>query len=215
MEFLGRRDRQIKIRGFRIEPAEVESALEAISGVRDCVVTMVEHDDDKRLVAYVVPYPDITVDVAALRSASRESLPDYMCPNHVVLLDNLPMLPNGKIDVASLPGIDQAVSGHADHTQPETDTERTIATIWASLLGHTDIGVDESFFSLGGHSLLLTTMIARIRRQFDVELALTAVFMDPTIRRIAELVATSAPESADVDVEDLLEEIAPLDGPDR
>ncbi|HYO12153.1 MAG TPA: amino acid adenylation domain-containing protein, partial [Thermoanaerobaculia bacterium] len=202
LEFLGRVDHQVKIRGYRIELGEIEVAIARHPEVREAVV-MVREDQpgDRRLVAYVVPAsaPDSpALSPADLRDALRRSLPDYMVPSAFVLLSELPVTPNGKLDRTALPApVRSAARGS---TAPQTPLEETLAEIWADVLGVAEVGREDSFFDLGGHSLLATQLMARIREVWGVELPLRALFERPTLEDLAAAVeaarATGEPSTA-------------------
>ncbi|HEX5724049.1 MAG TPA: amino acid adenylation domain-containing protein, partial [Longimicrobiaceae bacterium] len=181
IEFLGRLDEQVKIRGFRIEPGEVEAAVAAYPGVREARVMMREDQPgDKRLVAYVVG----SVEVDGLRAHLRQGLPEYMVPSAFVFLDALPLTPNGKLDRKALP-VPELASAEDRYVAPRTPTEEVLAGIWAELLRLERVGAEESFFDLGGHSLLGTRVVSRVRAVFGVELPLRAVFERPVLSELA------------------------------
>ena len=187
MEFLGRSDDQVKIRGFRVEPGEVEAAVAALPGVRDAaVVVRTDSPGARRLVAYAQVDPDqedAVADAAEARTRLREVLPDYMVPAAVVLLDEMPLNANGKVDRRALPEVDREAFG-GGHTPPRTGTERTLAAIWEDLLGVTGIGVEDNFFDLGGDSILTIQMVSHARR---AGLAMTSkdVFLHQTVAELA------------------------------
>ncbi|MDQ4025597.1 MAG: phosphopantetheine-binding protein, partial [Actinomycetota bacterium] len=194
IDFLGRIDSQVKIRGFRVELGEIEATLAEHDGISEAVVTVYEpaHQHDKRLVAYVTA-PDANVAVPELRRFLSERIPFYMVPSDFVVLDALPLNPNGKIDRRALPPPDLSGSpGAGDHVAPRTETERKLAVIYETLLGRRP-GVHDGFFELGGHSLLATQLVSRVRDEFSVEIELRAVFEAPTIARLAPIVEAAAP----------------------
>jgi amino acid adenylation domain-containing protein/thioester reductase-like protein len=189
IEYLGRADQQVKIRGYRIEPGEIESILENHPAVRESVVIAREDvPGDKCLVAYAVFNPADAVDHAPapneLRQFLRGQLPEYMVPSAVVLLDEFPLTPSGKVDRRSLPTPDRNVTSE-QLTAPQSPTETELAAIWADVLGIQQIGVDHSFIELGGHSLLAAQIVYRIRDAFQVELPLSSLFETPTIKELA------------------------------
>ena len=185
--FLGRMDGQLKVRGFRIEPAEIVAALDADSAIVASAVAV--HDDgagDRRLVAYVVPAPGTEPLPSMLRDRLKASLPEYMIPAVFVRVEALPLTANGKIDRDALPAPDVAdVLRDEPLTAPRTPVEQRLALIVASLLDASDVGVTDNFFLLGGHSLLGTQLIARVRDAFGVDLPLRAVFDHPTVETLA------------------------------
>ncbi|HYH82591.1 MAG TPA: amino acid adenylation domain-containing protein, partial [Longimicrobium sp.] len=181
LEFMGRLDEQVKIRGFRIEPGEVEAAMAAYPGVREARVMMREDQPGyKRLVAYVVG----SVEMDGLRAHLRQSLPEYMVPSAFVFLEALPLTPNGKLDRKAWP-VPELASAEDRYVAPRTPVEEVLAGIWAEVLRLERVGVEESFFDLGGHSLLGTRVVSRVRQVFGVDLPLRAVFERPVLCELA------------------------------
>ncbi|WP_261991503.1 non-ribosomal peptide synthetase [Streptomyces sp. OR43] len=202
LEFVGRVDHQVKIRGFRIEPGEIEAALTAHAAVRTAVVTLDGAEQDRRLVAHVVPadQEEGLPAVGELRAFLGERLPGFMVPSVFVELAALPLTPNGKVDRAvlrALDGVTVAGTGQA-HVAPRSETERVLAEMWAELLGVERVGVEDNFFDLGGHSLLATQVVSRVRAVFGVDLPLASVFDRPTVAAIAAVVGSGA-EAAGVE----------------
>jgi amino acid adenylation domain-containing protein len=186
--FVGRLDDQVKIRGYRIEPAEVAHALKRQPGVRDGVVVARERGGDgKQLVGYwVAAEGEVAPSAEELVWSLRAQLPDYMVPSALVRLDELPLTPNGKIDRLALPSPEEAdLQASEEFVAPRTRVEREVAGILAPLLGLDRVSVEANFFLLGGHSLLGTQLIARLRDHFDIELSLRALFEAPTVAAIA------------------------------
>ena len=184
IEFLGRGDDQVKIRGFRIELGEIEAILAQHLAVKQAVVLALEDEHtDKRLVAYVVPQREQTTSPDALRSYLKQHLPDYMVPAAIALLTKIPLTPNGKIDRQALPAPEQAQT-HT-YVAPATSTEHAVAAIWAEVLRRDRISTSDNFFDLGGHSLMATQVISRIRRTLNTDLPLRALFEFPTVAGIA------------------------------
>ncbi len=191
LEFLGRADRQVKLRGFRIEPGEIEAALAAQPGVRQAVVTASRERGDLRLTAYVEVDADGASPAprpAALRAGLRRSLPEYMVPAHLVVLDQLPLTANGKVDRAALaklsPSASDAEAG-GPRTPPRNPTEELLASIWSEVLAVDGIAVEDDFFTLSGHSLLATQVAFRVREAFGVELPLVRLFERTTLGELA------------------------------
>lgn len=185
--YMGRTDHQIKIRGYRIEPGEVIAALNNDPTIQtSIVVAREETPGDNRLVAYIVKVPGAEVTASSLQNKLQQQLPDYMLPATFVLLDALPLTVNGKIDRAALP-IPDEINTLRDGiiVAPTTITERRLVEIVAPLLGLAQIGIDDNFFLLGGHSLLGTQVITRIAEAFGVNLLLHSLFEAPTIRQLA------------------------------
>ncbi|MET9300540.1 amino acid adenylation domain-containing protein [Micromonospora aurantiaca] len=185
LEFRGRLDRQVKVRGVRVEPAEVEAALAAHPGVgAAAVVARPDGPDGWRLAGYAQRIPGGGVTEADLRRHLEDRLPYAMIPAELLVLDALPLLGNGKVDRAALPEI-RAGRPAVDRVAPRTDTERVVAEIWAELLDRPDIGVEDDFFALGGHSLTALRVISRLRDRLAAPITLRAFFEARTIARLA------------------------------
>jgi acyl-coenzyme A synthetase/AMP-(fatty) acid ligase/acyl carrier protein len=184
LEYLGRADAQVKIRGFRVEPGEIESFLKRQDQVKDAVVVVREdRPGERRLVAYVVASGSVC---EGLRALAREHLPDFMVPSAFVAVDGLPSTPNGKIDRRALPVPERPDADPAAAGVPETDTERRLLGIWSDLLGVAEIGLTEDFFELGGNSLSIVKLAARVRDAFGVGIPQHELFEAPTVRELAE-----------------------------
>jgi amino acid adenylation domain-containing protein len=181
LEFVGRLDDQVKIRGFRIEPGEVESVLCAHPDVREArVVAREDEPGEQRLVAYVVG----DADADDLRTHLRQRLPEYMVPAAFVALHALPLTPVGKLDLKALP-LPELASPDDRHVAPRTPVEEALAAIWGEVLRLERVGLGDDFFALGGHSLLIMRLIARIRAAFGLEISIRAVFAAPTLEGMA------------------------------
>jgi amino acid adenylation domain-containing protein len=185
IEYLGRADRQVKLRGHRIEPGEIESVLAEASGVRWSLVILREDTPgDQRLVAYVLKEPGHTPRVDDLRALLSCRLPAHMVPNAFVILSELPLTTNGKLDQSSLPRPTSAV---AHVVRPNQSIEETIESSWRALIGtDADIGIDDSFFDVGGHSLLLMQLHEQLRVLLNADLTVVELFEYPTIRSLAK-----------------------------
>jgi amino acid adenylation domain-containing protein len=182
IEFLGRIDRQVKVRGFRVEPGEVEVTLAQCDGVRQVAVVPHGNGAGRYLVAYVSALPTADLSTAALRLHARERLPDYMVPSHFVMMPELPLTANGKIDRdALLPPEAAPVDHPSTFVPPQSEAERTVAGVWREVLNVDQLGVDDNFFDLGGHSLLLIKVLGRLRQLVQVELSVLDLFRFPTI----------------------------------
>ncbi len=180
LQYLGRADEQVKIRGYRVEPGEVQAALAELDGVEQAVVIAREdRPGDKRLVGYVTG----TADAAKARVALAEQLPGYMVPAAVVVLAALPLTVNGKLDKRALPAPEYQDTGHC--RAPATLTEEILAGIYARVLGVERVGVDDSFFDLGGDSLSAMRLIAAVNTGLDAGLSVRAVFEAPTVAQLA------------------------------
>ena len=188
IEFLGRIDHQVKIRGFRIELGEIEAVLTQNPAVREAVILAREDiPGDKRLVGYVVPNGESAPTASDLRSFLQQKLPEYMVPSAFVILGALPLTPNGKLDRKALPAPDQTRPELEEtFVAPRTPVEETLASIWAGVLKLDKVGIHDNFFDLGGHSLLGTQLISRIRDAFKLDLPLRNLFEAPTIDGLAQ-----------------------------
>jgi acyl-CoA synthetase (AMP-forming)/AMP-acid ligase II len=188
IEFVGRADRQVKIRGFRIEPEEVEAILKRHPSVEDAVIIAREDEPGERqLAAYIVPRSG--EPASDWGGFLRSRLPDYMMPSAFVLLDKLPLTPNGKVDRCALPTPERRSE---DYRAPRSGQEQILCQIFAEVLKLDRVGVDDNFFALGGHSLLAMQLVNRLRETFgaalDVEIPLRAVFENPTVAAISEVI---------------------------
>ncbi len=187
--FLGRADHQIKLRGHRIEPGEIETVLERMPGIAQAVAAVRGAEPARRLVAYVVPEPEAAPPAEAeMRAALRRALPEPMIPSVFVLLDSLPLGPNGKVDRKALPEPGATTSAGAEPIAPRTPAESVIAEIWGALLRAPRVGVESSFFELGGDSRLATQVVSRVRSAFDIDLPLRRFFEGPTVAALASIV---------------------------
>jgi amino acid adenylation domain-containing protein len=190
LEFLGRGDRQVKIRGHRIEPGEIEAVLNRQPGVRQAVVIMREDEPgQKQLVAYVVG--EIEADgKAQWRAALKQSLPDYMALATFVMMQTMPLTPNGKLNHKALPRPRQdGGEGWPTYVAPRTPVEEIIVGVWEWALKQDGIGIHDNFFDLGGHSLSATQVVARLRGALGTELPMRALFENATVAALAEQVA--------------------------
>ncbi|WP_371483895.1 amino acid adenylation domain-containing protein [Kitasatospora sp. NBC_00315] len=206
LEFLGRTDDQVKIRGYRIEPAEIEAALTGHPAVARAAVVVAE---GSRLLAYAIARPGATTDPVALRDHLTGLLPPYMVPSGIALVDALPLTPNGKLDLAALPRIDPAAAVAREYLAPRSDAESLIADIWQEVLGIDRAGVLDDFFDLGGDSLLVTRVVARIRATVGLEVQVRDAFDSPTLaalaERVEELLIAEIEQLSDGEVQSLLE----------
>ncbi|WOB66747.1 non-ribosomal peptide synthetase [Microcystis aeruginosa] len=187
IEYLGRIDNQVKIRGFRIELGEIESLLNQNEAVQSsCVIVREDNLGDKRLVAYVVPQPEINLTINEIRQFLRAKLPDYMVPTAFVLLDTFPLTPNGKIDRRALPVPDLQSQG--EYIAPRNPIEEKMAQIWAEVLKLKRVSIEDNFFELGGHSLLATQVISRLQETFEIVVPLRYLFESPTIAQLSAVI---------------------------
>ncbi|GLZ29105.1 hypothetical protein Lesp02_12950 [Lentzea sp. NBRC 105346] len=204
LEWLGRTDGQIKVAGVRMEPAEIESALRAHPNVQACAALAVPNGTDKRLVAYV---QGEDLNPTELRAFLRGRLPDYMIPTLFVPIDKIPLTTNGKPDRNALLLLDiEELTPVREHVPLSTPAEHTVAEAWANLLEQDEIGAEDDFFQLGGHSLLITRLAERLRERFGRRVEIRDLFAATTVRAQAELMST-------VDVNDApIPEAVPVDG---
>ncbi|NID03432.1 amino acid adenylation domain-containing protein [Luteibacter jiangsuensis] len=198
LEHLGRLDFQVKVRGYRIEPGEIESVLaDAPEVARTVVIAREDRPGDVRLVAYVVGRDDVTPDEDALRARLRARLPDYMVPQHILVLDAIPLLPNGKVDRKALPPpVAHSVAAPGQRTAPRTEDERRVAAAMEAVLCLPDLDIRDDFFALGGHSLLAAQLTARLNREFGVTLSFRTLFDAPTIEQLAAAIGSQVASGA-------------------
>ncbi|MBN1204898.1 MAG: LLM class flavin-dependent oxidoreductase [Myxococcaceae bacterium] len=195
VEFLGRVDYQLKVRGFRIEAGEIESALESLPAVRQAVVVAREEEPgDVRLVAYVVPAAEPGPDPVSLRAHLQQRLPEYMVPSAYVELKALPLTPNGKVDRKALPAPSAARSTRATFVAPQSSLEQQIAEVWQAALKVEQVGVDDNFFDLGGHSLLMVQVHARLREKLGRDIPLLKLLEHPTVGALARYLSRQESE---------------------
>jgi amino acid adenylation domain-containing protein len=188
IEFLGRIDEQVKIRGYRIELGEIETALETHAGIREAIVQV--RDDqrgEKRLVAYLV-VNEQWADLNDLRQFLKAHLPEYMVPSAFVLMTELPVTFNGKVDRSALLTPEFERSESEAFVAPRSLVEKAVAEIFAEVLGLRRVGIQDNFFALGGHSLMVAQTVSRVREWFEVELPLRSLFEKPNLAEFAELI---------------------------
>jgi amino acid adenylation domain-containing protein len=192
IEYLGRVDRQIKLRGMRIEPGEIETCLGSHPDVLDAAVAVQgDRPERQRLLAYIVRRTDSDLPTEDLRAFLRRRVPDYMVPAEFVELDRMPMLPSGKLDRTKLEALNPFSSDRRRATvQPRTEVERKLKVIWKEVLELDEVGIDDDFFDLGGHSLGAMRVLARVRRDFHVDITIRRIFESPTIAEFALEVET-------------------------
>lgn len=201
IEFLGRLDNQIKIRGYRIEIGEIEAAMEQYGKISQAVVVPFKlANGSTQLAAYVV-LSDSTVGIDELRSFLKNRLPDYMVPSHYVVMEQIPLTVNGKVDDAALPKPELHAVKSKEYVAPRTPNEEIAVSIWTSLLDYPDIGVTDNFFEVGGNSLLATQVVLQAATKFECNVPLRILFEYPVladwvaeIERIKLLEASKDPE---------------------
>ncbi|WP_277884426.1 amino acid adenylation domain-containing protein [Paenibacillus polymyxa] len=188
IEYLGRIDHQVKIRGYRIELGEVEATMLKADRMQEVIVLAHANSQNQHeLVAYYVAEREVTG--SELRKMLNEELPNYMVPSHFIQLQNVPLTPNGKIDRKALPIPESRL---ADHVAPRTWMEIKLADIWKDVLGLPQVGINENFFEIGGHSLRATTLTSRVRKDLNKPMALQNIFEAPTIEQLAALLEEQA-----------------------
>jgi amino acid adenylation domain-containing protein/non-ribosomal peptide synthase protein (TIGR01720 family) len=192
IDFLGRFDFQVKLRGLRIELGEIENAIGSYPLISTNIVIVREDTPgDKRLVSYFVTQDSIQIDINDLRGFLKQKLPDFMIPSGFVYLDHFPLNPNGKIDRKQLPVPGDLSLGASDiFVAPRNPDEETLSGIWQELLGIQRISINDNFFALGGHSLLVTQLVSRIRTLLTVDLQIKHIFENPTISEQAVVINT-------------------------
>ncbi|NRA56472.1 MAG: amino acid adenylation domain-containing protein, partial [Gammaproteobacteria bacterium] len=199
IEYVGRIDHQVKIRGFRIELGEIESQLQGNDAIRDAVVLAQEGNAGQQLVAYVIPNDSGLIEAgneaqnsfrADIKNQLQQALPEYMVPAHMLLLEQFPLTPNGKLDRKALPKAD-ASQLQQTYVAPTTELEKRLAQIWQDVLGVEQVGLNDNFFALGGHSLLLTQVVSRVRQALSAEIPMRVMFEASDLRDFAVRVAQS------------------------
>lgn len=195
--YLGRSDFQVKLRGMRIETGEIEAALAALPEVREAAVVLDRHDGEPRLVAHLVAADGAALAVETLRTRLAAVLPEALIPAVFVPHAALPLSPNGKLDRAALARAVPGARVGPAFVAPRTEEEATIAAIWAEVLGQAEVGVTTDFFALGGHSLLLVQVAARLRDAFEVEVSLRRLFNARTVEAMLDAVLEAELESLD------------------
>jgi len=197
IQFLGRTDFQVKLRGFRIELGEIESVIQSLEGVKGAVAKVWQADSDNGYIAvYATAREGITLDPTHILQLASKHLSNYMLPHILVVMDDLPLNSNGKIDRHLLLAPEQ--QGVFHYAPPTTEIEQQLVDIWQSLLNHEKVGIQDSFFSLGGNSLSATRLQARIQRTFQVQIALAELFHHPTIAELANLIEGESSQQDDL-----------------
>ena len=195
LEYLGRIDHQVKIRGHRIELGEIEAQLAKLDNINQAVVldkiVGSKSKAEKSLCAYVVSKGKKELDIVELKNKLAQNLPDYMIPLYVVQIEKIPLTANGKVNRKALP--EPGVSVGKNYIAPGNDTEKRLVETWSRVLDVEKgiIGIDSSFFDLGGHSLKATILIARVYKDLNVKIPLTELFKAPTIRKMAQYIINS------------------------
>jgi acyl-coenzyme A synthetase/AMP-(fatty) acid ligase/acyl carrier protein len=194
LAFVGRVSDQVKIRGFRVALGEVEAVLAKYPGLAHVAVVAREGElGDQLLIAYVVPGTD-GFDLAALRAHGARLLPEFMMPSAFVVVPALRLTPNGKIDRQALPEPD--LSSESAYEPPRNARQETLCAVFAEVLGVPQVGINDSFFKLGGQSLLAMRLISRIRSALQVDMTITEFFDAPTVAGLDAYLAGSQRKTA-------------------
>ena len=188
LEFLGRTDFQLKVHGYRVEPGEIEAVLRDHPAVHRAVVVAHPTGTGPRLAGYASPDAGQEVSEGELREHLRRRLPDQLVPDALLVLPRLPVTGTGKVDRAALP---VPAFGAAGSAAPRHETDERVLAVWREVLGRDDIGVRDSFFDLGGHSLLCVQVLTRVSQEFAVDLPLSSMFSHRTVAELADLIATT------------------------
>ncbi len=196
IEYVGRVDEQVKVRGFRIELGEIETVLAKAEGIAEAVVLVREQAREKRLVAYVVGEKDGEPSASEMRKYLAGRLPDYMIPGAFVVLEEMPITANGKVDKKKLPEpTNERPSLASEFIKPQTPTEQSIAAVWKEILHLSEVGIEDNFFDLGGNSLLLVQLHARLQKIFGEQLTMVQLFEHPTIGSLAAQLSQEEPST--------------------
>ncbi len=190
LEYLSRIDTQVKVRGFRIELGEIESVLNEHPSVDKCAAAVCEEQPgDMRMVAFIVPKAGMDPTASNLRKHLQNRLPDYMIPQHFVLLEELPLTPAGKIDRKNLPVAEIRESpAPAEYAAPRNKTEELLTGIWQNITGLSCIGIHDDFFDIGGHSLLAVRLFSAIEKKLGVRLPLALLYQASTIEQMSQFI---------------------------
>jgi len=214
IEYLGRIDNQVKVRGFRIELSEIEQVLLKHDNVENAVVIInLQGEDNSTIIAYVVTDNNEENIAENLTKYCNKQLPNYMVPNHLILIDELPLNPSGKLDKKKLPVPSNLnIKSKHEFVAPRTDLEITITNIVADVLGINKVGIFDNFFELGGHSILAIKVISRVREVFGVDIQLKSLFENPTVVGLSEAVINAQTNLIEDDeLENLLGELEGID----
>ncbi|HYP40296.1 MAG TPA: amino acid adenylation domain-containing protein [Chloroflexia bacterium] len=203
LEFVGRIDDQVKFHGYRVELGEIKNALNRHEQISDSIVTVTtDNDGDRVMVAYYASTQEL--ETAQLRSFLSGSIIEATIPNYFVHLREIPLTPNGKLDYQALPPLKEvrarlsATSTSVERVAPRTPVEEAVAAIWAEILRVEQMGIHDNFFGLGGHSLMATRVISRVRTTFGVELPLHVLFQTPTVAGLAEAITQKLSGQGDI-----------------
>lgn len=189
LEFLGRIDSQVKIRGYRIELRDIEHTLLTLPAIGNVIVDQLENEGDKKLAAYIVKKDGHEITESEIYSYLKVKLPEYMIPTFFVFLDFIPLTSGGKLDKKSLPQIEyKRFHSNEHYIEPNTETEKTIHYQWKELLKFDDISINDNFFEIGGHSLLVAQLTFMIRKKFNLDIPMNVLFENPTISGMGKII---------------------------
>ena len=192
LEILGRLDNQVKIRGVRIEIGEIEAAIGQHPDVRQCIVIAKEDaTSGKRLIAYIVANLKTALTNTEIRNFVKHQLPEYMVPSVFMLIETMPLTPNGKVDRRALPAPTITKETEENFIPPTEEIELKLTQIWSEVLDIHPVGIKDNFFDLGGHSLLAVHLFAKIEKLLGISLPLSTLFAAPTIEQLANIIRTS------------------------
>lgn len=206
LEYGGRIDAQVKIRGYRIELSAIESTMQSSPLVQQSVViTLMDAKEHRYIVAYVVPAaPEQNFDLSTLRKYLVDKLPAYMIPQSFVVLNKLPINTSGKVDKKLLPlPKERSLLSDTTYVPPETEIEADLVQVWSQILNVENVGINDNFFNLGGHSLLVTEVLLHVKHAFKINISLKSFFDQPTISELAKLISSSHTNQVIHDLEDV------------
>lgn len=186
VEITGRGDDQIKIRGFRIELQDIASNLEQVATVQKAIVTVTDEGTEKIIIAYILPADNISVDLEFIGQELKKRIPNYMIPKEYIVINTIPLTPNGKVDKKRLPIRSYNKIKCQSHVKPSNATEEALLDIWSQVLGKINISIHDDYFDLGGHSLLAVSLISKVNSYFNRNYPITMLFDTPTISLMAK-----------------------------
>ncbi len=187
IEYLGRIDNQVKIRGFRIEIGEIENQLSKLKEIKEAVVVAkTDNNGDKYLCGYITAEQEVAI--TSIKEELSKELPAYMIPSYIVQIDKLPLTTNGKLDRKALPEIDIAQVLEAKYEAPENEIQEKLVEIWEEALDRNHIGINDNYFDLGGHSLKAVLIVAKIKREFEIEIKVREIFENPNIKALSAII---------------------------
>lgn len=195
--YYGRKDSQVKIRGHRIELGEIEHKLTTINGIKDAVLTTFENHETNQLVAFVILDSEFVFNDDSVKLGLGELLPEYMIPSFIIPLEKLPLSANGKVDKSKLP-LENILRKHAAKVKPENSVEVTLVEIFEEVLKIGEVGIEDNFFSLGGHSVAAIQVVSRIKKYLQVDIPLALVFEHPTIKDLSSIVHNALQKGEDI-----------------